>query len=112
MSLSVTKIATMNVSFRRSAQGLLTLVTGVCGIFLFSEMSAEREMDAEEEFEDWGFMLVVGNIGLCTSIVSLLSEIYSVLKAMKRKSKISGDDDNQANRSERSGTDNELGEKL
>ncbi|GMI04950.1 hypothetical protein TrLO_g2842 [Triparma laevis f. longispina] len=108
LSLSVTKIATMNVSFRRSAQGLLTLVTGVCGIFLFSEMSAERETDVEEEFEDWGFMLVVGNIGLCTSIVSLLSEIYSVLKAMRRKSKISGDDDNQANRSERSGTDNEL----
>ncbi|GMI05655.1 hypothetical protein TrLO_g9234 [Triparma laevis f. longispina] len=41
--LSIEKIARMrDISLLRGAQGFLTLVTGVCAVFLFSTMSAEH----------------------------------------------------------------------
>jgi len=82
LNLSMEKIARMrDISLRRGVEGILTLVTGVCGIFLFSMMSAD-EMD-------WTTFSVVGLTGLVASFGVAISEIYSSLKAQSRRSGLS-----------------------
>ncbi|GMH47155.1 hypothetical protein TrVE_jg3053 [Triparma verrucosa] len=77
LNLSIEKIARMrNISLRRGATGFLTLVTGVCGIFLFSMMSAD-ELDETT-------ISVVSFTGLAASFGAAVSEAYTSLKAQDR----------------------------
>ena len=79
LNLSIEKIATLEgMSFRRGVQGFLMLVTGVCGIFLFSMMSAKQMDEAT-------IINVVGYIGVASIFFSTISEIYSSLKAQKQR---------------------------
>ena len=90
VNLSIEKIATMtNMPFRRAAQGFLTLVTGLCGIFLFSMMEAE-----EKRPESNTLIYVVGFIGLASSTGSVVSETYSSLKAQRKRIKLSQSGEN------------------
>ena len=78
MNLSMENIARMsNISLRQGAVGFLTLVTGICGIFLFSSMSADEINEKT--------ITVVGLIGLGASFGIVVSEIYSSLKAQKTR---------------------------
>ena len=78
LNLSIEKIATLEgMPFRYGVQGFLMLVTGVCGIFLFSMMSAKR-MDETAIY-------VVGYTGLAAISLSAMSEVYSSLKAQKQR---------------------------
>ena len=80
LNLSLEKIATLEgMSFRRGVQGFLMLVTGVCGIFLFSMMSAKR-------MDETTINNVVGYIGGASIFLSTISEVYSSLKAQSRRS--------------------------
>ncbi|GMH77073.1 hypothetical protein TrLO_g9487, partial [Triparma laevis f. longispina] len=80
LNLSIEKIAQMShISLRRGLAGLLTLVTGVCAIFLFSLMSA-KEMDEM-------IIRVIGISGIGASFGVLTSEIYSSLKAQSRRAR-------------------------
>ena len=79
LNLSLEKIATLEgMPFRRVVQGFLMLVTGVCGIFLFSMMSAKR-------MDETAITYVVSYIGLASIFLSTISEIYSSLKAQKQR---------------------------
>ncbi|GMH91599.1 hypothetical protein TL16_g12100 [Triparma laevis f. inornata] len=71
------------------AQGFLTLVTGLCGIFLFSMMEAE-----EKRPESNTLIYVVGFIGLASSTGSVVSETYSSLKAQRKRIKLSQSGEN------------------
>ncbi|GMI14762.1 hypothetical protein TrLO_g4328 [Triparma laevis f. longispina] len=75
--LSIEKIATMEgISFRRKLQGFMTLLSCICGIFLFSMVTAEDiSMD---QFST--AVTIVGFTGVFTSFVSFANEIYSRLK--------------------------------
>ena len=78
LNLSIEKIARMrDISLRRGAAGFLTLLTGVCGIFLFSMMSAEDTDDTT--------ISVIGLTGLVASLGAVISEIYSSVKAQERR---------------------------
>jgi hypothetical protein len=78
LNLNLEKIATLQgMGFRRGAQSFLMLVTGVCGIFLFSMMSANRMNKTT--------INVAGLIGLAAIFLSTISEIYSSLKAQKKR---------------------------
>ncbi|GMH78068.1 hypothetical protein TrST_g12709 [Triparma strigata] len=78
LNLSIEKIARMrDISLRRGAAGFLTLLTGVCGIFLFSMMSADDTDDTT--------ISVIGLTGLVASLGAVISEIYSSLKAQERR---------------------------
>ncbi|GMH80284.1 hypothetical protein TL16_g08484 [Triparma laevis f. inornata] len=82
LNLLTEKIARMRgISLRRGLAGFLTLVTGVCGIFLFTRMSAD-EMD-------WTTISVVSLTGLVASLGVAVSEVYSSLKAQSRRSGLS-----------------------
>jgi len=82
LNLSIENIARMrDISFRRAAQGFLTMVTGICGIFLFSMMSAD-EMDKTTT-------VVVGGVGLTASFGVVISEIHTSLKAQNRRLELS-----------------------
>ena len=70
-----------HISLRRGLAGFLTLVTGVCALFLFSLMSAD-EMDTTT-------IRVIGITGTGASFGVLISEIYSSLKAQSRRSGLS-----------------------
>ncbi|GMH71850.1 hypothetical protein TrST_g1471 [Triparma strigata] len=79
LNLSIEKIARMrDFSIQCGVQGVLTLVTGVCGIFLFSMMGADNTD---------GRIEAVGYTGLASIIAVLISEIYSSLKAQERRSR-------------------------
>ena len=79
LNLSLEKIATLRgMSFRLGVQGFLMLVTGVCGIFLFSMMSAKR-MDKTT------IINVIGYIGGASIFLSTISEVYFSLKAQKQR---------------------------
>jgi hypothetical protein len=79
LNLSIEKIATLEgMSFRRGVQGFLMLVTGFCGIFLFSMMSA-KQMD------ETSIIHVAGYTGFAAIFLSTISEIYSSLKAQKQR---------------------------
>ena len=78
MNLSVEKIARMKgISLQRGLAGVLILVMGICGIFLFSLMSAD---DIDESV-----VRAVGYTGATASLGQLLSEIYSNLKAQRMR---------------------------
>ncbi|GMI09881.1 hypothetical protein TrVE_jg13446 [Triparma verrucosa] len=78
LNLSMEKIARMrDISLRRGVAGFLTLVTGVCAIFLFSMMSAD-ELDETT-------ITVVGLTGFVASVGVVVSEIFSILKAQRRR---------------------------
>ncbi|GMH84385.1 hypothetical protein TL16_g09908 [Triparma laevis f. inornata] len=69
LNLSMEKIARMSdISFRSGAEGFLTLVTGVCAIFLFSMMSAD-EMDDTT-------VVVVGYTGLIAGFGFVIPEFF------------------------------------
>lgn len=77
LNLSIDKIARMNdISLRRGVGGFLTTVTGLCGIFLFSMISAD-EMDDTT-------ITVVGFLGGAAILGVVISEIYSSLLRQKR----------------------------
>ena len=77
LNLSIEKIARMkDISIRRGAQGILTVVTLVCGMFLFSVLSA----DVMEETT----ITIVGATGYIASLGVFISELYANLKAQKR----------------------------
>mmetsp|Transcript_9626 Transcript_9626/g.17488 ORF Transcript_9626/g.17488 Transcript_9626/m.17488 type:complete len:986 (+) Transcript_9626:120-3077(+) len=77
LNLSIEQIARMRgISMRVIAQGALTLLTGVCGIFLFSMMSAD-EMNKTT-------IVVAGFTGIGSSAGVFISELYSNLKAQRR----------------------------
>lgn len=74
VNLSIEKIATTKgLGWRHTAQGFLTLVTGVCGIFPFFMMSSERM--------DRSTVTVVGHTGTVASFAVGISEAYFCLKA-------------------------------
>ncbi|GMI07293.1 hypothetical protein TrLO_g6104 [Triparma laevis f. longispina] len=76
LNLSIDKIARMkDISLRRGVGGFLTTVTGLCGIFLFSMISAD-EMDDTT-------ITVVGAIGGVAILGVVISEIYSSLLRQK-----------------------------
>ena len=78
MNLSMEKIARMrDISLRRGVTGFLTLVTGVCGIFLFSMMSAD-ELDQST-------ITVVGFTGIAASVGVFVSDTYASLKAQNQR---------------------------
>ena len=78
LNISIEKIAMLrDVSLRRGTQGFLTLVAGVCGIFLFSTMEAKNH--------DENSIIIVAFIGLGALLVSLLSETFTMLKAQRQK---------------------------
>ena len=82
MNLSIEKIARMrDISVRRGLAGFLTLLTGVCGIFLFSMMSAD---DMDETM-----ITAVGFTGVAASVGVFISEIYSSLKAQRTRIELS-----------------------
>ncbi|GMI01543.1 hypothetical protein TrLO_g10204 [Triparma laevis f. longispina] len=82
LNLSMENIARMSdISLRRGLSGFLTLVAGVCAIFLFSMMSAD-DMDKTT-------ITVVGFTGLVASLGAVISEMYSILKAQKRRIELS-----------------------
>lgn len=66
-----------NISLRRGLAGFFTIVTGVCGIFLFTMINA-NEMDFETA-------KVIGYTGAFASLGVALSEFYSVSKAQYRR---------------------------
>ena len=43
LSLSIEKVAKMEVSWGRGAEGTMLFVTDVCGVFLFALMSAQKQ---------------------------------------------------------------------
>ena len=91
LNLSMEKIARMkDISLRRGLAGFLTLVTGVCAIFLFSMMSAD-EMDETT-------INVVGLTGVAAAVGVFISEAYSSLKAQNQRlsQSASGQDVEQA----------------
>ncbi|GMH50649.1 hypothetical protein TrLO_g9551 [Triparma laevis f. longispina] len=71
-----------DISLRRGAQGFLTLVTGVCAIFLFPMMSADRV--------DEMTLLAVAVAGSVASGVVVISEIHYSSKAQRRRLELSG----------------------
>ena len=82
LNLSIEKIARMrDISLRRGVAGFLTLVTGVCAIFLFSTLSAD---DMNETTNT-----IVGLIGVAASLGVVVSEMYSTLKAQRRRIELS-----------------------
>ncbi|GMH79028.1 hypothetical protein TrLO_g7731 [Triparma laevis f. longispina] len=82
LTLSIEKIARMSlITLRRGVAGFLTLVTGVCASLLFSMMSADA-MDETTIF-------AVGLTGLAASFGVVISEIYSRLKAQRRRLELS-----------------------
>lgn len=82
LNLSIEKIARMkDISARRGAAGVLQIVTGVCGIFLFSTISAKKV--------DTTTIFVVGVTGTLASFGVCCSEIYSTSKAQTRMTELS-----------------------
>ena len=80
LNLSIQMVARMRgISMRRAVQGLLSLATGVCGIFLFSMMSAPQTSDVK------ALVNLVGMFGVVASLGVVLSEIFSSLKAQRRQ---------------------------
>ena len=78
LNLSIEKIARMrDISLRRRVEGVLTLLTVICGIFLFSMMSASKIETTT--------VTVVGYIGAVASLFSTISELYSLVKAQNRR---------------------------
>ena len=76
LNLSIEKIARMrDISLRRGFAGFLTLVTGVCGIFLFFMMSAD-------DLDDTTTIIPVGLTGA-------ISETSSSLKEQRRRIELS-----------------------
>ena len=71
------KIAKMQISWRRAAEGIMLAVMAGCGIFLFALMSAEKS-SSKMIFE-------VGFIGGIAGILSLISEIITVTKEQNRR---------------------------
>ena len=82
LNLSIERIATLrDISLRRGVAGFLTLVSGICAIFLFAMMSA-NDMDGTT-------IECVGITGVVAIIGVLLSEVYSTLKAQDRRIELS-----------------------
>ncbi|GMH51905.1 hypothetical protein TrST_g8216 [Triparma strigata] len=78
LNLSIEKIAKMRgISLRRRVAGFLTLVTGVCGIFLFSTMSTDEP--------NYTTIVVVGITGGAAVIGVVISEVYSSDKAQRSR---------------------------
>ena len=76
--MSIEKIVRMrDISLRRGLAGFLTLVTGVCGIFLFSIMSAD-DGDQKTTF-------VAGFTGSVACFGVFISEVFSSLKAQRKR---------------------------
>ncbi|GMH98487.1 hypothetical protein TrVE_jg9990 [Triparma verrucosa] len=74
LKFSIEKIARMrDISLRRGLAGFLTLVAGICAIFLFSMLSADDMDDTT--------IAVVGLTGGAAVLGVVVSEIYSSLKA-------------------------------
>lgn len=77
LRLPIEKIAVMRgLNFRRGVQGILFIVTIICGMFLFSAMSQEDSV-GEETITLWGYT------GLVTATAVFLSELYSGLEARR-----------------------------
>ena len=82
LNLSIEKIAKMrDISLRRGLAGFFTLVTGVCGIFLFSMMSAD-DMDETT-------ITVIGFTGAIAAVGVFILEISTSLKEQKRRIELS-----------------------
>ncbi|GMH98819.1 hypothetical protein TrST_g13130 [Triparma strigata] len=83
LNLSIEKIARMrDISLRRGFAGSLTLVTGVCGIFLFSMMSAD-------DLDDTTTIIPVGLTGAIAATGVFISETSSSLKEQRRRIELS-----------------------
>ncbi|GMH66283.1 hypothetical protein TrLO_g3237 [Triparma laevis f. longispina] len=78
VTLTIEKIVSLKkVSFRRGVEGIMTLVTVLCAMFLFSMMSmTERDITT---------IYIVGSVGIGASILSFISESHTVLKAQRLK---------------------------
>ncbi|GMH53066.1 hypothetical protein TrST_g11050 [Triparma strigata] len=92
VGLSIEKIARMqDISIRRGAVGLLTLVSGVCGIFLFSMMSAEEIDDQLSTI-----LIAVGGSAIMTSA---MWELFACLRYQREEKALQKDlHDDEENR--------------
>ncbi|GMH56867.1 hypothetical protein TrST_g14080 [Triparma strigata] len=85
LNLSVEKIATMTeISSRRALAGVLTIVTGVCAMFLFSMTEVDSDVDSALLSRLKYICSITGFLGIFASIVIVISKIISSLKAQRR----------------------------
>lgn len=80
LALSMDKVAKMQISWRRSAQGAGLGLVGACGAFLFALMTAEEP--------DKDLALAVGLTGCAAGVTCIISEIYTVTKRRRLQSQL------------------------
>ena len=77
LSLSMEKVAKMNISIGRTAQGVFVAVMAGCGAFLFALMSAKNP--------DKYLVRQVGLTGLISGVVCVIFEIFTMVKEQERR---------------------------
>jgi len=83
LSLSIEKIARMrDISLRHGVEGALSFVAGVCGIFLFAMMSAEKKDETTMIVLPVGVTGAISAVGVVVSV----SFAHSTLKVQAQRS--------------------------
>ena len=77
ISLSPEKIAKLDISWRRTAEGIMLAVMGGCGAFLFTLMSAK---DPDENL-----VMAIGLTGCVAGTVCLVSELITIIREQKKR---------------------------
>ena len=79
LSISMEKIATMKISWRHAAEGILLAVMAGCGAFLFALMSTKEP--------DEDLVLTLGLMGFVAGATCAVAEIYTVTKKRNMRSR-------------------------
>jgi len=76
LDLSIEKVVTMKISWRKSIEGILLAVMVACGAFLFALMTSKQHTS--------GLVMTVSFAGLIAGIACFVSEVYTVTKEQVR----------------------------
>ena len=71
------KVAIMQVGWRRAFEGAMLAVMAGCGAFLFALMSSQEPNE--------NLVITVGLAGVASGVLCLVSEIYTVNKALEKR---------------------------
>lgn len=92
---------TRRYSFRRVIELFLTVVTGICGIFLFSVMSQQNQNVDHSNYS------IIAYVGGTAILAVFVSETYSSIETQKLKHEESKHDDEDEDEDDEEKDDNE-----
>ncbi|GMH66321.1 hypothetical protein TrLO_g3243 [Triparma laevis f. longispina] len=85
LSLTIEKIATLDMTFRQLLHGVAAGLTGLCGLYLFAMMNTGVRIDEHEDSALQTQLAITAGVGLVSMLSAIVSELLTTNKILKAR---------------------------